>query len=111
MSTTPYGIDSCVNCVNEGHCRLLPGLAQLGALVNFVSLSVLVGFTSGAACLIGINRLGNVLGVSGVQASSAPDTLKNLLAALPPAPETPAQTPLCRPEDSKRALRSPPSRG
>lgn len=68
-----------------GCCQFVLGLARLGALVNFVSLSVLVGFISGAACLIGINQLGNVLGVSSVQGSSAPDTLKNLLAALPHA--------------------------
>lgn len=41
------------------------GLARLGALVNFVSHSVVVGFTAGAALLIGTSQLGNLLGVPG----------------------------------------------
>ena len=36
-----------------GVFQLLLGLARLGALVNFVSLSVLVGFTSGPPCSLG----------------------------------------------------------
>lgn len=39
------------------------GLARLGALVNFVSPSVVTGFTSGAAILIVTNQLKHVLGV------------------------------------------------
>src|SRR5208337_2807168 len=41
------------------------GLARLGALVNFVSHSVVVGFTAGAALLIGTSQLSNLLGVHG----------------------------------------------
>jgi SulP family sulfate permease len=41
------------------------GLARLGALVNFVSHSVVVGFTAGAALLIGTSQLSNFFGVSG----------------------------------------------
>ncbi len=41
------------------------GLARLGALVNFVSHSVVVGFTAGAALLIGTSQLSNFLGVPG----------------------------------------------
>jgi SulP family sulfate permease len=40
------------------------GLARLGALVNFVSHSVVVGFTSGAAILIATSQLGNFLGIA-----------------------------------------------
>jgi SulP family sulfate permease len=41
------------------------GTARLGALVNFVSHSVVVGFTAGAALLIATSQLGNFLGVPG----------------------------------------------
>lgn len=39
------------------------GLARLGALINFVSPSVVTGFTSGAAILIGTNQMKHVLGI------------------------------------------------
>ncbi len=39
------------------------GLARLGTLVNFVSHSVIVGFTAGAAILIATSQLGKVLGI------------------------------------------------
>lgn len=40
------------------------GLARLGALVNFISHSVVIGFTAGAAILIGTSQLKHVLGVT-----------------------------------------------
>jgi SulP family sulfate permease len=40
------------------------GLARLGALVNFVSHSVVVGFTSGAAILIATSQLHNLIGTA-----------------------------------------------
>ena len=39
------------------------GLARLGTLVNFVSHSVIVGFTAGAAILIATSQLGKVFGL------------------------------------------------
>lgn len=39
------------------------GLARLGSLVNFISHSVVIGFTSGAALLIGANQLKNFFGL------------------------------------------------
>jgi len=41
------------------------GLARLGALINFVSHSVVVGFTAGAAVLIGTSQMSNLLGIPG----------------------------------------------
>ena len=35
-----------------GVLQLIMGVVRLGALVNFISHSVVVGFTAGAACLI-----------------------------------------------------------
>src|SRR3990172_587140 len=42
-----------------GLFQLSLGIARLGALVNFVSHSVVVGFTAGAAILIGAGQFGN----------------------------------------------------
>ena len=46
-----------------GAIQLAMGLARLGTLVNFVSHSVIVGFTSGAAVLIAASQLKNFLGL------------------------------------------------
>ena len=46
-----------------GMIQLVMGLARLGTLVNFVSHSVIVGFTSGAAVLIAASQLKNFLGL------------------------------------------------
>ena len=39
------------------------GIFKLGFLVNFLSKPVISGFTSGAAIIIGMNQIGNLLGV------------------------------------------------
>ena len=47
-----------------GTYQLGLGLARLGALVNFVSHTVVVGFTAGAAILIATSQMTHVLGVA-----------------------------------------------
>ncbi len=47
-----------------GVFRLLMGLLKLGVLVNFVSDSVIVGFTAGAGILISFNQLRLLLGLT-----------------------------------------------
>jgi sulfate permease, SulP family len=47
-----------------GFFQLALGVARLGALVNFVSHSVVVGFTAGASILIATSQLGNILGIT-----------------------------------------------
>lgn len=47
-----------------GVIQLLLGVVRLGALVDFISHSVLVGFTAGAAVLIAASQLKNFVGVS-----------------------------------------------
>ena len=49
--------------VMAGLFQLVLGLARLGVLVNFVSHSVIVGFTSGAGILIAIKQIGPLLGI------------------------------------------------
>src|SRR5688500_1597605 len=51
------------------------GLARLGVLVTFVSHTVVVGFTAGAALLIVANQLGNFFGVRIVAGASFFETL------------------------------------
>ena len=46
-----------------GVFQLLMGLARLGMLVNFISHSVIIGFTAGAALLIFTSQLKHVLGI------------------------------------------------
>jgi SulP family sulfate permease len=46
-----------------GMLQLLMGLVRLGALVNFISHSVVVGFTAGAAVLIAAKQAKDFLGV------------------------------------------------
>lgn len=46
-----------------GISQFIFGLARLGSLVNFVSHSVVVGFTAGAAALIATSQVKHVLGI------------------------------------------------
>ena len=46
-----------------GLIQLAMGLARMGALVNFISHSVIMGFTAGAACLIAASQIGNFFGL------------------------------------------------
>ncbi|MGD2171459.1 MAG: SulP family inorganic anion transporter [Gammaproteobacteria bacterium] len=46
-----------------GVLQLIMGLVRLGTLVNFISHSVVVGFTAGAACLIAAKQARDFLGI------------------------------------------------
>ncbi len=46
-----------------GIYQLVLGLARMGHLVNFVSYTVIVGFTAGAAILIATSQIKNALGI------------------------------------------------
>lgn len=58
------------------------GLARMGMLVNFVSHTVVVGFTAGAAILIVTSQMKNVLGVNAARGDSFLHTWANLWAEL-----------------------------
>lgn len=47
-----------------GLIQLFMGLVRLGSLINFISHSVVVGFTAGAAILIAASQLKNFFGIS-----------------------------------------------
>lgn len=46
-----------------GIIQLVMGMARLGVLVNFISHSVIIGFTAGAALLIAANQLKHFFGI------------------------------------------------
>ncbi len=58
-----------------GAMQLAMGLARMGALVNFISHTVIVGFTAGAALLIFASQVRNFFGVTIERGSSFFDTL------------------------------------
>jgi SulP family sulfate permease len=61
-----------------GVYQLAFGLARLGVLVNFVSHTVVMGFTAGAAILIATSQLKHVLGISIPRGESFAHTWVNL---------------------------------
>ncbi|MBF0623858.1 MAG: SulP family inorganic anion transporter [Magnetococcales bacterium] len=66
-----------------GLLQLTMGLARMGALVNFVSNSVVVGFSAGAAILIAGSQMGSFLGIQFPDGSSFSALLEAILEGLP----------------------------
>ena len=62
-----------------GVIQLAMGLARMGKLVNFVSHSVIIGFTAGAGVLIGFKQLKHVFGLEVPRGSSFYDILKTIV--------------------------------
>lgn len=65
-----------------GVVQLAMGLGRLGTLVNFISHSVVIGFTSGAAILIAANQLKHFFGIAIPRGSSFLETLHHLVTRL-----------------------------
>jgi SulP family sulfate permease len=66
----------------SGIFQLVLGLVRMGSLVNFVSHTVVVGFTAGAAILIATKQLRHVLGFSIPGGLSFPETWGALFSNL-----------------------------
>ena len=62
-----------------GVIQLAMGLARMGKLVNFVSHSVIIGFTAGAGVLIGFKQLKHVFGLEVPRGSSFYDIVKTIV--------------------------------
>ncbi|MBI4191672.1 MAG: SulP family inorganic anion transporter [Betaproteobacteria bacterium] len=62
-----------------GVLQLAMGLARMGALVNFISHTVVIGFTAGAALLIFAAQLGNSFGVPIAHSASFAETLHQFI--------------------------------
>ena len=68
-----------------GAIQLAIGLARFGRFLTFVSSPVINGFSAGAAILIALSQLGDVLGVSLPHLGSPAAFLSQLVTALPEA--------------------------
>jgi sulfate permease, SulP family len=66
-----------------GVCQFLLGAARLGGVVNFVSHSVVVGFTAGAAVLIASSQIGHFFGLVLPKSASFLSTWADLMLFLP----------------------------
>ncbi|MDO9595845.1 MAG: SulP family inorganic anion transporter [Lutibacter sp.] len=55
------------------------GLMRMGKLVNFVSHSVIIGFTAGAGILIAVKQLRHVFGIKVPQGSAIPEILSYII--------------------------------
>jgi len=65
-----------------GAVQIVAGLARMGALVNFVSDSVVVGFTTGAGILISVNQLRHLLRLDLVSHPEFYETVRGVAAHL-----------------------------
>lgn len=63
----------------KGIFQLVLASARLGVLVNFVSHSVVIGFTAGAAVIIAVSQLQSLLGMHLNSGGSVLDTLTELV--------------------------------
>lgn len=66
-----------------GVFQLMMGLARMGMLVNFISHSVIIGFTAGAALLIITSQMKNLLAIELPRESSFWSTWQNVYMQLP----------------------------
>ncbi|MEN0105423.1 MAG: SulP family inorganic anion transporter [Pseudomonas sp.] len=66
-----------------GLFQWLLGLLRFGSLVNFVSHSVVVGFSAGAAVVIALGQLPYLLGIDLPSQATGYDSLVHLVALLP----------------------------
>lgn len=66
-----------------GVYQLALGLFRIGALINFVSHTVVIGFTAGASILIAISQMRHVFGVTLPKESEFHLTVLNLIRAAP----------------------------
>jgi SulP family sulfate permease len=69
-------------CLMIGLIKLALGVARLGALVNFISTTVVVGFTAGAGILIIAAQLRNFFGVNVPQSSSFFTAISSVVSRL-----------------------------
>lgn len=64
QGTTGYVSAAALLAIMVGLVHLVLGLGRLGFIVNFLSHSVLVGFTAAAAIIIGFSQVKHILGVN-----------------------------------------------
>lgn len=82
VGTPEYIIAAGMLAVMVGVLQLVMGLARLGVLVNFVSHSVVVGFSTGAGILIIIRQIGPLFGMQ-LSHKNILDTIVSAVTRLP----------------------------
>jgi sulfate permease, SulP family len=82
VGTPKYLVAASVLAVMIGVFRLLLGLARLGMLVNFVSDSVIIGFTAGAGVLIWVSEMVHVLRLNIPKTPSMVVTLEHIIGQI-----------------------------
>ena len=65
-----------------GGVRIIMGLARLGALLNFVAYSVILGFTAGAAMLIAFHQVPHLMGLDVRRSGILLDSLREVVTHL-----------------------------
>ena len=70
VGTPEYLAAAGLMAVMVGILQIVLGVARLGILVNFVSDSVIIGYTAGAGILIAVNQMRYLLGVEFPSSSS-----------------------------------------
>ncbi len=83
--TTGYVAAAALLALMVGVVHLVLGVGRLGFLVNFLSHSVLVGFTAAAAIIIGSSQVKHLLGVSIPRQEHFHQTVWQVVQALPNA--------------------------
>ncbi len=78
VGSDQFVIAAGLMAVMVGLFQVVLGVARLGMLVNFVSDSVVIGFTAGAGVLIAINQLRHLLRLSFPSSSSVLVTLRQV---------------------------------
>ncbi|OPX56915.1 sulfate permease, SulP family [Oceanospirillum multiglobuliferum] len=83
VGTQDYIATAMVLALLVGIILLLMFVLRLGSLVNFMSHSVITGFTSAAALMIAFSQLKSVFGLSFPRSHSFPESLVLFTEALP----------------------------
>ncbi|NBV73681.1 MAG: sodium-independent anion transporter, partial [Actinobacteria bacterium] len=82
QGTTGYISAAALLALLVGLIHLVLGFGRLGFVVNFLSHSVLVGFTAAAAIIIGFSQVKHLLGVSIPRTDHFHETVAELVSAL-----------------------------
>jgi sulfate permease, SulP family len=85
QGTAAYLQAAAILALMVGALHLVLGAARLGFVVNFLSHSVLVGFTAAAAIIIGFSQVKHLFGVRLPRADSFIESVIELARALPEA--------------------------
>ncbi len=83
VGTPEYLAAAGLMAVMVGLFQIGLGVSRLGILVNFVSDSVIIGYTAGAGILIAVNQLRHIMRLDFPSTSSLIDTIQELIIHIP----------------------------